>query len=76
MKVKEALENLTYGANYQLVGAKTGKTLLRSWISKKNERFNERDVASIEATVRIRKDSIFNLPEQIQPVVVIMISGL
>lgn len=76
MKVKEALDTLQYGTKYQLVGAMTGKTLLRSWVSKKNEQFNERDVASIDASFRVRKDYIFNLPESVVPIVVITITGL
>ena len=34
MKVKDALESLAYGVEYKLIGAKTGKTLARSWRNK------------------------------------------
>jgi len=76
MKVKEALDTLMSGARYQLMGAMTGKVLLQSWKSKKIEPFEELNVCSISASVRFHKDFAYKLPEWLEPIVVISISGL
>lgn len=76
MKVKEALDTLQYGTKYQLVGAKTGKNLFRSWVNKTAEPFVNCDVASIWASMRTNHNNVFNLPVWLEPIVVITISGL
>jgi hypothetical protein len=75
MNVKEAIDTLLPGTRYQLVGAMTGKTLLQSWISKKTEPFEELSVGSISASVRFHKNFAYKLPEWLEPIVVISISG-
>lgn len=76
MKVKEALDTLQYGTKYQLVGAKTGQNLFKSWVNKTADPFVNCEVASIWASARTKCCNIFKTPEWIEPIVVISISGL
>ena len=79
MIVREVLDLLFYGTEWQLVGAKTGKKLCDSYNSKKvQEKYKDLRVSDtpISADFRVSKNSVVKcMTNYIKPMVTIWVSG-
>ena len=78
MKVAELIKLFFHSTQYKLIGAKTGKTLYKSWANKNLDKFKDLEVADspIEASFQIRRGVIIREPEYIRPIILIYVSGL
>lgn len=78
MKVAELIKLLSFFTKYKLIGAKTGKTLYKSWSNKNLDKLKDLDVADtpIEASFLIQGGVIKGQPESIRPLIIIYVSGL
>ena len=78
MKVAELIKLFFHSTRYKLIGAKTGKTLYKSWVNKNLDKFKDLDVAepSIEASFQIQCGVIIGEPEYVRPIILIYVSGL
>lgn len=78
MKVTELIKLFSLNTSYKLIGAKTGKTLYRSWANKNLDKFKDLEVSDtpIEASFQIQSNVIMGEPEYIRPIILIYVSGL
>lgn len=78
MKVNDILNMLFYSAQYELIGAETGKKLYKSWINTNIDKYKDLDVSpkySISPAMRIRNDSL-GIPQAAYPILLIYVTGL
>lgn len=78
MKVNDILNMLSYSAQYELIGAKTGKKLYKSWVNTNIDKYKDLDVSpnySISPTMRIYNDSLGN-HQATYPILLIYVTGL
>ena len=78
MKVNDILNMLSYSTQYELIGARTGKKLYKSWINTNIDKYKDLDVTpecSITTALRIRNNSI-GINESAYPILVIYVTGL
>ena len=76
--VNDVLNMLSYSAQYELIGAKTGKKLYKSWINKNIDKYKDLDIiskCSIQPALRIRTNSI-GVPESAYPILTIYVTSL
>lgn len=78
MKVADLIKLLSFFTRYKLIGAKTGKTLYKSWSNKNLDEFKDLDVADtpIEASFLIQGGATKCQRECIRPIILIYVSGL
>lgn len=78
MKVAELIKLFSFFTRYKIIGAKTGKTLYKSWSNKNLDKFKDLDVAEtpIEASFLIQGGVIKGQPDYIRPIILIYVSGL
>ena len=78
MKVTDLTELFSVSTRYKLIGAKTGKTLYKSWVNKNLDKFKDLEVADtpIEASFQIQRGVGMGEPEYIRPIILIYVSGL
>lgn len=74
MIIKDVLNLLAYGTQYELIGARTGKTLCSSWNNKKEyiARFHDCIVSDTPIFPSLR---IFTDNKCVYPIVAIWVSG-
>lgn len=77
MTVQTAIEILTYGTHYKLIGAKTGKHLADSFKNKEGyiKSFYDDMVSGIFPAFDAQKNSVTKVPEYIRPIICIWVSG-
>ena len=78
MKVIDLIKLFSFYTRYKLIGAKTGKTLYKSWVNKNLDKFKDLDVAVIplDVSIHIQHRVIMGEPEYIRPIILIYVSGL
>ena len=78
MKVAELIKLFFHSTRYKLIGAKTGKTLYKSWVNKNLDKFKDLEVTepSIAASIQAQSGIIKGEPEYIRPVILIYVNGL
>lgn len=78
MKVADLLKLFFNSTNYKLIGAKTGKTLYKSWVNKNLDKFKDLEVINIpiQASFQIQRGVIIGEPEYVRPIILIYVSGL
>lgn len=71
MTVEEAIKSLTYGVEYQLIGAKTGRKIAKSWTNKKEyiEKYHEYACPGMYPSFRQ------GYSESIHPIMCIWVTG-
>ena len=78
IKVNDILNMLSYSAQYELIGAKTGKKIYKSWINTNIDKYKDLEVipkCCIQPTLRTRTNSIGS-PESAYPILTIYVTGL
>lgn len=78
MKVADLIKLFSLSTKYKLIGAKTGKTLYKSWVNKNFDKFKDLEVAytPMEASLQIQRGVYSGEPESIRPIILIYVSGL
>lgn len=75
MKVKEVIDLLSYGVQWQLIGAMTGKKLCNSKSTNKmKDRYMDLEVHSIFPSFYTQQDHITRTYDFIQPMICIWVS--
>ena len=78
MKVADLIKLFSLSTKYKLIGAKTGKTLYKSWVNKNFDKFKDLEVSYVpmEASLQIQHGVFTGQPEYIRPIILISVSGL
>lgn len=78
MKVIDLIKLFSFNTRYKLIGAKTGKTLYKSWVNKNLNKFKDLDVSDIplDVSFQIQSEVFTREPKYIRPIILIHISGL
>lgn len=78
MKVADLIKLFPFSTRYKLIGAKTGKTLYKSWVNKNLDKFKDLDVpdAPLDVSFHVQYGVIIREPEYMRPIILIYVSGL
>ncbi len=77
MKLKELLDAMSYGVQYKLLGAMTGKQLANSYVNKEGyiKSFWEDEVSGFFPSYDVQINTITKTPKNIRPIICIYLSG-
>ena len=77
MEVKDTLQLVHLGTRYELVGAKTGKSLYKSWVNKNLDKYIDLEVAStpLDVSLCAINNTYVKKTECVYPVLHIWVSG-